>query len=54
MHAMDKMDHAYYEEKDRERSFFMVEAFRWGVWPTRCLLATSLTYTNKEMYILLQ
>ena len=28
---MSKMCHAHYEEKDPERSFFMVEAFRRNV-----------------------
>ena len=34
--------HTQYEEQDIERYFFMVEAFRRGIWPTHCHLATSL------------
>ena len=45
------MWNAHYEEQDPERYFFMVEALRRSVWPTHRLLATSLTLTNKLIYI---
>ena len=46
-----KMCYGHYEEQDPGRSFFMVEAFRRIVRPTRCLLVTGFMYTNKLIYI---
>ena len=48
---MSEMCHAHYEEQDPERSFFIVEAFRRSVWPTRRLLATYLMWsTHVQMH----